>query len=373
MFHKIEMDRAHSAEYDNSRIIVWMTDMLRRIFASSVLALFAGSVGPGFAQSREAAFATGSSTVAPFTRMVADRLAEGGAPRADIRSVGTVGGFAEFCQGAALRFPDLQNASRRMNFAEFRHCASRGVHEIMELLIGYDGIVVAHRRGLPSPNFSRAELWLGLAREVPRGGRLVPNPFRTWRDVAPHLPDWPIRMIGPPGTSGTRDSFNDLVLIPGCQAVPEIQALRDAAARRRACVSLREDGGWIDGGEDDEVIVRQVVDEAPGTLGVFGFSFLEANRARIASATVEGVADSRETIASGRYPMARPLFLYVKRPNRDQVPSLRPFIAEYTSDRALGPSGYLVQGGLVALNDEGRARLREVVRSGSIINRRPDE
>jgi len=347
--------------------------MLRHLFVLSSLGLLVAGATPVLAQPREAVFATGSSTVAPFTRMVADRLAEGGAPRAEIRSVGTNGGFAEFCQGATLRYPDLQNASRRMNFAEFRHCASRGVHEIMELMIGYDGIVIAHRQGLPSPNFTRAELWLGVAREVPQGGQLVPNPFRTWRDVAPHLPDWPIRVIGPPGTSGTRDSFNDLVLLPGCQAVPEIQALRDAATRRRACVSVREDGGWTDGGEDDEVIVRQVVSDAPGTLGVFGFSFLEANRARIASATVEGVADSRETIASGRYPIARPLFLYIKRPNLDQVPALRPFIAEYIADRALGPTGYLVQSGLVALDDAGRARLREAARSGAIISRRPDE
>nr|WP_314070861.1 substrate-binding domain-containing protein [uncultured Roseococcus sp.] len=336
-----------------------------------VLGCFAA--GPVAAQQRGTVFATGSSTVAPFTNAVADRLTEGGAVRAEVRSVGTVGGFAEFCQGAAVRFPDIQNASRRMNFAEFRHCASRGVHEIMEFMIGYDGIVIAHRLGRPSPSFTRAELWLGLAKEVPQGGRLVPNPYRSWRDVAAHLPDWPIRVIGPPGTTGTRDSFNDLVLMPGCQAAPEIRAIREAGARRRACIAVREDGGWLDGGEDDEVIVSQVVDGPPGTLGVFGFSFLEANRTRIASATVDGVADSRETIASGRYPLARPLFLYVKRPNLDQVPALRGFIQEYVSERALGPEGYLVQRGLVALNDAGLARLRDAVRTGALMTRRPDE
>lgn len=324
------------------------------------------------AQRRDTIMVTGSSTVAPFTRSVAAALTETQGPRAEIRSVGTVWGFAEFCQGASLRYADIQNASRRMNLAELTHCASRGVHEIMELQIGYDGIVVAHRHGLPSPNFTRAELWLGLAREVPRDGRMVPNPHATWRDVAPHLPDWPIRVIGPPATSGTRDSFTDLVLLAGCQTFPEIRAITDTAARRRACATVREDGRWVDGGEDDEVIVRQVVEGAPGTLGVFGFSFLDSHRAQIDGAAIEGIDDSRETIASGRYPMSRPLFLYVKRANLDQVPGLGAFLAEYVSDRAMGPEGYLLRAGLVPLEPARLERLRQDIRDQVIMLRRPD-
>jgi phosphate transport system substrate-binding protein len=328
---------------------------------------------PAVAQRRDTVLATGSSTVAPFTNAVADRLAEAGARRAEVRSVGTVGGFAEFCQGATLRYADIQNASRRMNFQEFAHCASRGVHEIMELMIGYDGIVVAHRQGLPSPNFTRAQIWLGIAKEIPRDGRLVPNPHRSWRDVSAQLPDWPIRVIGPPGTSGTRDSFTDLVMLAGCQAVAEVQAIRDSAQRRRICTTVREDGGWIDGGEDDEVIVGQIVEGAPGTLGVFGFSFLERNRSRIEGATIEGIDDTRENIASGSYPISRPLFLYVKRPNLDQVPGLRAFIQEYLSEGAMGPEGYLIRRGLVGLEDTRRARLRQAFTDGAIMLRRPGE
>lgn len=350
-----------------------MTDRHRRGLA--ILALAAGALlecaMPALAQRRDTVLATGSSTVAPFTNAVADRLAEGAGGRATVRSVGTLGGFAEFCQGVGPRYADIQNASRRMNLAEFTHCGSRGVHEIMEIQIGFDGIVVAHRQGLPSPNFSLAELWRGLAKVVPQDGRLVPNPYRSWRDVAAHLPDWPIRVIGPPPTSGTRDSFTDLVLLAGCQAVPEVRAIADTAQRRRACVTVREDGGWVDGGEDDEVIVRQVVDGAPGTLGVFGFSFLEGNRARIEGASIDGVDDTRETIASGRYPLSRPLFLYVKRAHLEQVPGLRAFVTEYVSDRAAGPEGYLVRRGLVPLDPANLARVQQAVRDEVVVLRPP--
>lgn len=323
---------------------------------------------PASAQRRDTVLATGSSTVAPFTNAVATRLAEGGV-RATVRSVGTLGGFAEFCQGLGPRFPDIQNASRRMNAAEFTHCGSRGVQEIMELPIGYDGIVVAHRFGLDSVNFAVADLWRGLAKEVPQGGRMVPNPNRTWRDVASYLPDWPIRVIGPPTTSGTRDSFTELALVAGCQEVPEIRAITNAAQRHRACVTVREDGGWVDGGEDDEAIVRQVVEGERGTLGIFGFSFLEGNRSRIAGARINGINDTRENIASGRYPLSRPLYLYVKPANFELTPGLTAFIAEYVSDRAVGPDGYLVRQGLVPLDPAGLARLRQTVRDRTLLLR----
>lgn len=328
---------------------------------------------PAMAQRRDSVLATGSSTVSPFTNAVADRLAEGGARRAEVRSVGTVGGFGEFCQGYTLRYADIQNASRRMNLSEFMHCASRGVHEIMEFRIGYDGIVVAHSRGVPSPSFTRGQIWLGIAKEIPGQGRLVPNPHRSWRDVSADLPDWPIRVIGPPPTSGTRDSFTDLVMLAGCQAVPEVQAIRDTALRRKLCVTVREDGGWIDGGEDDEAIVAQVVEGQRGTLGVFGYSFLERHSTRIEGVSIEGVEDTRDNIASGRYPVSRPLFLYVKRANLDLIPALRPFMQEYFSERAMGPEGYLIARGLVSLDDASRERLRQSLQSGAIMLRRPGD
>jgi len=342
---------------------------LLRLAATTLLAV--GLACPTWAQTRDTVLATGSSTVAPFTRAVAEVLAEGGAKRAEVRSVGTLGGYAEFCQGALPRYADIQDASRRMNFSEFTHCASRGVHEIMEIPIGYDGIVIAHRADLPSPNFTRAQLWRGIAKEVPQDGKLVPNPNTTWRQVDPALPDWPIRLIGPPVTSGTRDSFTDLVLLAGCQGVPEIRTITDLAQKKRACVTVRTDGGWTDGGEDDDLIARQVVEGPPGTLGVFGFSFLEGHRDMIEGASVEGIDETRENIANGSYPISRPLFIYVKRPNLESTPGLKAFVAEYVSDRAMGPEGYLVRRGLVPLEPALLRRVQAAVRDQAIMLGRP--
>jgi len=342
------------------------------IVAGCVLAAGLTIGGTAPAQQRSAVLATGSSTVAPFSQAVARALAETGAPAAEVRVVGTGGGFAEFCQGAGLRLPDVQNASRRITTVEFVHCGSRGVHEIMEIPIGYDGIVLAHRVGLPPLNLKLEQIWRGLARQVPQDGALVANPYTTWNQISRDLPSWPIRVIGPPGTSGTRDSFIELGMLPGCQAVPEVRSL-PVAQQRRVCAALRDDGRWIDGGEDDDAIVRQVVEGEPVTLGVFGYSFLETNRGRIVGAAVEGVQSDRATIAAGQYPLSRPLFLYVKRPNLELVAGLKPFLDEYMSDRAMGPGGYLTRLGLVPL-DPGRLRLvRESVANQAILLRSPQD
>jgi phosphate transport system substrate-binding protein len=298
---------------------------------------------------------------------VAAVLRERGGPAVEVRVVGTVGGIAEFCQGVGLRYADLANASRRMNRQEFAFCGSRGVGEVIELPLGFDGIVLAHRVGLPSPDFRLEHIWRGLAREVPVDGRWVPNPYTRWDQVSPLLPAWPIRVIGPPGTSGTRDSFHDLALMPGCMAVAEIRAIADAAERRRRCLALRTDGGWIEAGEDDEAIVNDLVAGPPGTLGLFGYSFLDRNRTRIEGARIEGVDDTRETIANGSYPLARPLYLYVKRAHLDRVPALEPFLAEYLSDAAMGPNGYLVRRGLVTLEPAQLAQTREAMRNRTLM------
>lgn len=351
----------------------WMVGRSALLSAIAAAWLAAGDARPAWAQRRETVIATGSSTVFPFTSAVADAVSRAtGFNRAEVNGKGTVFGFGEFCQGAPLRYPDIQSASRRMTMAEFAHCGSRGVHEIIEIPIGYDGIVVAHRAGLPSPNLTTAQLWLGVAKEVPRDGRMMPNPFTSWRQVSPDLPDWPIAVIGPPPTSGTRDSFTDLALAKGCQGFPEVRTISDAAQRRRLCAAVREDGRWVDGGEDDEAIVRRVVEGPPGTLGVFGFSFLENNRGRIEGLPIDGVDDSRETIASRRYPLARPLFVYVKRPNLDLVPGLREMVEEYVSDRAVGPEGYLVRRGLVPLAPDRLREVREKVRNSTIMTGRLD-
>lgn len=343
-----------------------------RIAPLVALLLAALAATPAVGQQRQHVLATGSSTVAPFTRAVATAQQEAGDRPAEIRVVGTVGGFGEFCQGASLRHPDLQNASRRMTRLEFTLCASRGVHDILEIPIGHDGIVVAHRAGLSSPDVALVDLWHGLAKDVPVGGRLVANPHTHWNQVNPRLPAWPIRVIGPPPTSGTRESFTELALLRGCAAVPELRAIGDAAERRRACTTLREDGLWVEAGEDDDEIVARVVAAPEGTLGVFGYGVLESHRDRVAAATVAGVEVTRATIASTRYPLARPLFVYVKRSNLRTVPTLGPFVEEYLSDRAMGPGGYLVRRGLVPLEDDRRRAVQEAIRTGAAVLRLPE-
>jgi phosphate transport system substrate-binding protein len=328
------------------------------VLAMAIGAMFAAT--PGAAQQRQGVLITGSSTVAPFTQAVAAALRDRGGPATEIRIVGTVGGFAEFCQGVGPRFPDIATASRPINRQEFVFCNSRGVNEILELPIGYDGIVLAHRAEAESPDFRLEHLWRGLAREVPFEGRIAPNSYRFWNEVSPTLPPWPIRVIGPPATSGTRDSFHDLALLPGCLAAAEMRALPDAAQRRRLCLSLREDGRWVESGEDDDAIVQAVADGPPGTLGLFGYGFLDRNRDRLRPIRIEGREASRTTIAAGSYPLSRPLFLYVKRAHLGRMAGIEEFLTEYLSDLAIGPGGYLVRRGLVPLDPVQLAATRRI-------------
>lgn len=334
------------------------------------------SIAPGAqpapVQRRETILVTGSSTVFPFTTAVAQRFVEArGRPKPFIDGTGTVRGYNLFCQGSSLRYPDMANASRRMNNIELSLCAARGVHEIIEIPIGYDGMVIATRKEAVELKITRAQLWLAVAREVPRNGQLVPNPFARWNQIDATLPDWPIEVLGPPPTSGTRDSFVDLAMLPGCRGFAEVQAIADVARRRAVCSAVRDDGRWIDAGEDDEKIVARIITAPPGHLqGVFGYSFLVAHADRLEGATIDGVADTVETIASGRYPLSRPLFVYVKRPNLRTVPGLRDFIEDYVA--AMVPGGYLQSIGLVPLTPARLEQARDALKREVVMTRRND-
>lgn len=322
-------------------------------------------------QRRETILVTGSSTVFPFSNAVAARFVEAtGRPKPFIDGTGTVRGYNLFCQGAGLRYPDIANASRRMNAIEFSLCAAKGVHEIIEIPIGYDGMVFAMRREAVAAHLTREQIWRGVAREVPVNGQFVANPHRRWRDIDARLPDWPIEVLGPPPTSGTRDSFVDLVMNAGCATVPEVRAIGDAARRRALCASVREDGLWIDAGEDDEKIVARLVAASPGALqGVFGYSFLVAHADRLQAAGIEATEATVETIAAGRYPLARPLFIYVKKPNLRTVPGLDTFIEQYIA--AIAPGHHLERIGLVPLPAARLDAVRASARGGAVMQRRP--
>jgi phosphate transport system substrate-binding protein len=339
--------------------------------ASAVALLALGACGdnagaPGSQAARAGIWAAGSSTVFPFATRVAENFARtsgGAAPR--VESLGTGGGIQQFCQGIGPSTPDIANASRPMKKSEFELCQKNGVTDIVEIKIGYDGIVVATARSGGSFNLRLQDLYLGLAKEVPgAGGAFVANPATTWNMVNPALPNQRIQVYGPPPTSGTRDAFLELGMAPGAALIPELKAIKDADGDRFETLShtLREDNSWIDSGENDNAIV-QTLTRTPGSLGVFGFSFLEQNMDTVKAETIDGVAPSVDTIADGSYPLARSLYIYVKKQHVGVTPGLEQFVVEFMSEASAGRGGYLQDRGLVPLPADQLAAQRAVAQA----------
>ena len=344
------------------------------IAAAAAALLAACGDGGGAAAGRDAVWAAGSSTVFPFSTRVAENFAQRtGGPAPRVESLGTGGGIAAFCAGVGPQTPDIANASRRMKASEFDRCAENGVTDIIEIMIGYDGIVIATARDGADFAFDGGDLYLALAREIPGEGGFVANPNASWDQVRAGLPAQRIQVYGPPPTSGTRDSWLELGMAPSAEAVPQLAALADSDGDRFEALShtLREDGAWIDAGENDNAIV-QTLTRTPGALGVFGFSFLEQNRDVVKAATVGGVAPSVETIASGEYPISRSMFIYVKRAHIGVIPGLEQFVAEYVSENSMGRGGYLQDRGLIPLMPEAFAAQRDVVSNQTVMTR-PEE
>ncbi|MBP7065615.1 PstS family phosphate ABC transporter substrate-binding protein [Ferrovibrio sp.] len=306
----------------------------------------------------------GSSTVYPFTTTVAERFSQTGGFKAPIvESTGTGGGMKLFCGGVGTQHPDFTNASRAITKAEFEQCAANGVKEIVEMKVGFDGIAVAMKKGGPKVNLKREHIWLALAAQVPVNGQLVANPYKTWKQIDASLPDWKIEVMGPPPTSGTRDSFVELVMDHGCKAFPEVKAITDKKAQATACAKIREDGAFIEAGENDNLIVQRLASGSTGLLGVFGYSFLEENADKLQGLMVDGVEPDFDTISSGKYPVSRPLFVYAKKAHVGVVPGMKEFIAEYVSDRSMAAGGYLEKKGLVAMPKAELEKVRSQVLS----------
>jgi len=309
----------------------------------------------------------GSSTVYPFTTAVAETFVnQGGGRKAPVvESIGTGGGIARFCAGVGWEFPDIANASRRIKKSEYALCQRNGVGEILEVQIGIDGVAIAEAKSGPNLPLTKRDLYLALAAN-PNG---KPNRARTWRDVNAALPALPIQVMGPPSTSGTRDALVELILAPGCvEADPQAKALKaqtDQAAFEERCKRIRDDGPYIDKGENDNLIVQGLAAN-PNALGVFGYSYLEENADRLRGAPVDGIAPTAQTIASGEYPGARPLYLYVKKRHLRAVPGLSDFLQLYTS--MWNPNGRLASRGLIAAPDAIRARAAQVVAQRLALN-----
>jgi len=342
------------------------TLMTRKHFGLAAATVLALSI-PSIAEARSQMRAVGSSTVYPFAKAVAERVARAnpklGTPI--IESTGTGAGMKLFCAGVGERFPDIENASRRMKASEAKLCAANGVTQITEIQVGLDGVAVATSRATTLPGLTQRDIYLALAK-TPFG---KPNKTKTWKDVSARLPALPIRVYGPPGTSGTRDALGELILTPPCEANPAMAAMKksDEAKFKAICTGVRTDGAYIEAGENDNLIVQKLAGN-PGTLGIFGYSFLEENAGKLKGVAINGVVPTYQSISSFSYPGARPLYIYVKNAHARAIPAIRAFVAEFTKESAFGPKGYLLSAGLVAAPNGVRARSQAAARTLSPLN-----
>jgi phosphate transport system substrate-binding protein len=327
----------------------------------------AAFVTPSFA--RDQIRIVGSSTVYPFTTAVAEQFSKSGGRAPVVESTGTGGGMKLFCAGIGVQHPDASNASRRITKAEIEDCKKNGVNAVVELKVGFDGLTIASSKRGPELKLTKEQVFLALAKNIPGAdGKLVPNPNKNWSDVNAALPNIKIEVLGPPPTSGTRDSFHELVMEPGAEAIASLKALK--AADRKAFDTtwkqLREDGAYVEAGENDNLIVQKL-DANPNSVGIFGFSFLEENTAKIKGATINGVAPTFEAIADGKYTVARPLFVYFKKQHVGVIPGLDKFMAEYVSEKSIGEDGYLSRKGLVSLPKSELTKVRADIQAQKVL------
>ena len=318
--------------------------------------------------SRDYISIVGSSTVYPFATVVAEQFGRSSAYKTPkIESTGSGGGHKLFGAGVGVEHPDITNSSRRIKKSELKKAMANGVSEIIEVKIGYDGIVLANSKKSPAFKLSRKDIFLALAKEVPSGnvaGKLIPNPYKTWKDVNPALPAIKIEVLGPPPTSGTRDAFVELAMEGGAKKFAWIKALKkkDKKAYKALCHTIREDGAYVEAGENDNLIVQKL-DANPDALGIFGFSFLDQNTDKIQGSFVDGVQPTFDAIADGDYPVSRPLFFYVKKAHVNTIPGIKEFLTEFTSEKAWGDEGYLTDKGLIPMPESERAQFRSAVKN----------
>ena len=311
------------------------------------------------AQARDQIRIVGSSTIFPFTTAVAEEFGITTPFRTPVvESTGTGGGIKLFCAGVGTRHPDVTNASRRIKKSEVEKCVRNGVTDITEVKIGFDGIVLANSLKVPRTSFSLRHIFLGLAKQVPAnetGATLQPNPYEKWSDIDSTLPKIKIKVLGPPPTSGSRDAFAELALEGGCKTFSDLKAMKnsDKNTYRVVCHSIREDGAYVEAGENDNLIIRKLEADT-NAFGVFGFSFLDQNQDKVQGSLVNDVSPEFENIADGKYPVARSLYFYVKNAHMDIIPGIEAFVSEFTSDNAMGKDGYLIDKGLIPLDEDER-------------------
>ncbi|MEJ2454915.1 MAG: PstS family phosphate ABC transporter substrate-binding protein [Candidatus Thiodiazotropha sp.] len=341
---------------------------MKKLISAAVALSLTGFAG--MASARDYISIVGSSTVYPFATVVAEQFGKTTQFKTPkIESTGSGGGLKLFCAGVGVEHPDITNASRRIKSSEVERCDKNGVKDIVEVKVGYDGIALANSKEAPQFKVTRKDLFLALAKQVPdpkdpTSGKLVDNPYNTWKQVNADLPDMTIEVLGPPPTSGTRDAFAELAMEGGCKKIDWIKAMKkkDKKMYKSICHTVREDGKYIEAGENDNLIVQKL-EANPNALGIFGFSFLDQNSDKVQGSLIDGEAPTFEKIADGSYPVSRPLFFYVKKAHVGKIPGINEYLAEFTSEKAWGDEGYLADKGLIPMPAEERKAFKSDVES----------
>lgn len=338
---------------------------LKALIAATTVSLAVLSSGNAAAANRDYISIVGSSTVYPFATVVAERFgrtSQYSVPK--IESTGSGGGLKLFCAGVGENTPDITNASRKIKSSEIELCKSNGVTDIVEIKIGYDGIAFANAKSSEQFDLTLKDIYTALAKVVPDGnGNFIENPHLTWKDVNPALPATKIEVLGPPPTSGTRDAFVELAMEGGCDAYDEIKALKksDGDKHKAICHGIREDGAFIEAGENDNLIVQKL-EANPQAFGIFGFSFLDQNADKVQGSKIAGIAPTFDAIGDGSYPVSRSLYFYVKKAHENVIPGLKDYVSAFTTEDAIGDEGYLTDRGLIPLS----ARDWKLVRNSAV-------
>lgn len=346
--------------------------MKKMVWFLAIPLIFAGAPAADAQSARDYISIVGSSTVYPFATVVAEQFGKGTKFKTPkIESTGTGGGMKLFCGGVGVGHPDITNASRRMKKSEFENCQANGVKDIVEVKIGYDGIVFANSKKAKPFQVTRKELFLALAKEVPDPGgaaKTVPNPYKTWKSINSLFPDTKIEVLGPPPTSGTRDAFLELAMEEGAAKFEWLKKLKkeDEKGFKKIAHTIREDGAYVEAGENDVLIVQKLVAN-PNAFGIFGFSFLDQNSDKVQGAAVDGADPKFDLILSGKYPLSRPLFFYVKKAHVGVIPGIKEYVTEFTSEKAWGRNGYLAEKGLIPMPDDERKKVGQSVKDMAVL------
>ena len=340
---------------------------MKKLLALSA-ALAASAISMSANAQRDHISIVGSSTVYPFSTVVAERFGKStkfATPK--VESTGSGGGLKLFCSGVGSATPDITNASRAIKSSEVELCAKNGINDIIEITVGYDGIVLANTTAAKQISLTRREIFLALAKNIPNpdgSETLVDNPYTTWNEINSTLPATKIEVLGPPPTSGTRDAFAELALEGGCKTFPFIKAMKKQNKKKykAVCHAVREDGAYVEAGENDNLIVQKLVAN-PTALGVFGYSFLEQNSDKVQGSMIDGKLPTFDAIAEGDYPVSRSLFFYVKKAHIGVIPGIEEYLAEFTSEKAMGEYGYLAEKGMIPMTEEERANVLDTVKN----------